>query len=350
LSKKSEQLSRLLEKVKLRWPIPKPIEGFNLLEQGLAAVVQRRHTREQAIKAVEQMRKSYSDWNELRVSQAQEVAKHLGMGAKGLSVARDACAYLQEVFQYSHGLSLEFLRDDPAAAQRFVYKLDLIGLALAHHLMQLALPSELPVTGGLSRVLDRLGFIARTSSIKKARGAIEPLAEGLDAGLFATRLGEVASRWCDARKPACHECVLVDDCRHGKKVFKEWKVQQERQAVQRARDAARAAAQQKKDEEKRRREAERVAKKAAQEAAKKAREAERKARIEAKKAAALKAKLEHKRKLEEERAKQRAALEQKRKEALKQKQKAEAERRAKQAAAKKHRNDKRRAKKPARKH
>ncbi len=316
MSKKSDQLSKLLDKVELRWPVPEPIDGLSLLEQGLAAVLQRHFSKEQSLRVIEGLRKGYADWNELRVAQPQEVAQHYHLGNKGQLAARQTCAYLQEVFQYSHGLSLDFLRDDPAAVQRFVFRLDVIGLALAHALMAQAVPNELPVTPGMVRVLDRLGLVVRTSSMKKARAAIEPLLGDMPPMAFATKLGEVATRWCDPRKPACHECVLVDDCKHGKKVFKEWKLQQERMSQQRAKDAARLAQLQKKEDEKRRREDARAARKAAADAQKKARETEKRARADAQRALAVKAKLELKRRRDEEREKKLALAAQKKKEAL----------------------------------
>ena len=338
MTKKSQLTQALLEKVPLRWPTPEPLADRSLLEQGLYAVLRRRLDPRKAAGAIEKLRGAYADWNELRVAQAQEIAEHLSVGKDGVAVARDVREYLHEVFQRSHGLDLEFLRDDPVATARFVSQLPFIGMSTAHYLLHLASPDELPVTQALVRVLDRVGLIPRTASPKKARAAIEPLVGDGGRVEFLVRLGEVATRWCDPRKPLCQVCVLVEDCRYGRKAFREWKVQQERMETQRVREAARQAVFQRKEDARRKREEERARKKAAVEAAKKAREDERKARSEAKKreaadkrAAAERARADAARKREEERARRKAEIEARKKAAAKKAAKA----RAKAAPARK---------------
>ena len=290
MSKKSDSTAKLLAKIQLRYPIPEPLEGYSLMHQGLYAILRRQLPPQPSIKVIELLKVAFVDWNELRVAQAQEIASHLGpanLGPKLIPVARDVREYLQEVFQRSHGLDLEFLRDDPVASARFISILPFIGTATASYLMWIASGQELPVTPTLVRVLDRIGLMSRQGgSMKKARAAIEPLVPENDGLGFVVKFGEVAWRWCDARKPACHSCVLVDDCKYGKKAYKEWKIQQERLEVARQKEAARQAALRQKEEERLAREAAKAARKAAVEAERKAKEDERLAVIAARKKAA----------------------------------------------------------------
>lgn len=283
MSKKSDHLAKLLQKIELRWNVPTPLEGADLLVQGLYAVLRRRLDAKSATRSIELLSRAYTDWNELRVAQSQEIAAIIKVGPQGLAVAGDARAYLQEIFQRSHGLDLEFLRNDAEAIKRFTATLPFVGMGLAHYLLWLANPGELPVTTALGRVLDRMGLVARTSNAKKARAAIAPLVSSGGELDFVVRIGEVATRWCDAKKPLCHECAVVDDCKYGKKAFREWRVQQERMEVQRVREEARLAVLRKKDEARRAREAVRERKKAEAEAQKKARELERRAKLDARK-------------------------------------------------------------------
>ena len=284
MSKKSEVVQKLLKKIAPRQPLPKPVKDANLLEHGMICVLLRHMPQERAEAVLDTLKKVYPDWNELRVAQAQEIAAEmLSKGRKAnrdtiqsaLPQARDVREYLQEVFQKTHSLDLEFLRDDLAGAGKLVTQMPFLGLPAASYLLWLASDKQLPVHGALVRVLDRLGLIARTASMKKARDVIDPLVPDGDALAFVAAFGEVADRWCDARKPACHECVLVDDCAYGKKAFQEWKVLQVRLEAQRVKDDARRAALQKKEEARRAREAAREAKKVAAETAKKEREKKR---------------------------------------------------------------------------
>jgi hypothetical protein len=164
VSKKSDSTAKLLTKIQLRYPIPEPLEGYSLMHQGLYAILRRQLPPQPSIKVIELLKVAFVDWNELRVAQAQEIASHLGqanLGPKLIPVARDVREYLQEVFQRSHGLDLEFLRDDPVASARFISILPFIGTATASYLMWIASGQELPVTPTLVRVLDRIGLMSR---------------------------------------------------------------------------------------------------------------------------------------------------------------------------------------------
>jgi len=316
VSKKSEHVAKLLARIEPRWPLPTPLEGASLLEQGLYAVLLWRLEPKAAERGLENMRKAYADWNEVRVAQAQEISAALKVGQAGVAVAGDVRAFLQEVFQRSHGLDLEFLRDDAEATKRFLSILPFMGMGLAHYLLWVAEDGALPVSTALARVLDRVGLMNRISNPKKARAALAPVVPKGRELEFAVKIGEVATRWCDAKKPLCHECPIVDDCKYGKKAYREWRVQQERMEVQRQREEARMAALRKKEEARRAREEARARKQAEADARKRARETERKAKVEARKKAAedkrraaVRAREEAKRKREEERLRKKAELE-----------------------------------------
>ena len=309
MTKKSETLSSLLAKIKLPHPIPEPVEGADLLQQGVVAVLRRRLTQDQAASSLAKLLKTYDDWNEVRVSQAKEIAASLkGAQSNVVAAAIDVKTYLQEVFQQSHGLELEFLREDPAGSARFVNQLLFFGLPSANWLLYLARGNTIPVTPAVVRVLDRVGIVPRSPSSRKSQAAIEPLVKKGGEVEFSMKIGRVAEAWCDPRKPACWDCTLVDDCKHGKKVFKDWKVQQERLAAQRKREEARLEKLRKQEEERQRREDEKAQKRAEAEKKRRARDTERKRKElerQRQKSQREKAKVEReKKKVAEEKARQ----------------------------------------------
>jgi endonuclease III len=284
VTKKSDQVQKLLKKIAPRYRLPKPLEQGTLLEQGLLVVLVRSMPQERAEAAIATLKKAYPDWNEMRVAQAQEIAAALlpkgrrenrDAIAAMLPAARAARDFIQEVFQKTHGLELEFLREDLAASGKLVQQMPLLGLAGGSYLLWLAGDRQMPVHGALVRVLDRLGLIARTASMKKARDVIDPLVTSGEELAFVTAFGEIADRWCDARKPLCHECVLVEECVFGKKAFVEWKQLQTRLEGQRVKEEARRVLAEKKDQARRVREDARNAKKAALASEKQERERQR---------------------------------------------------------------------------
>lgn len=337
MTKKSDQVVKLLEKIKPRWPLPAPAKDFNLLEHGMLAVLLRHVDQRKAEHAVAHLRKAYPDWNEMRVAQAQEVAAQmLGLGRRApradvdpwLAAARDAREFLQEVYQKTHGLELESLREDLSASAKLVQQMPHLGLAGGGFLLWLAGDKQLPVHSALVRVLDRLGLVTRAGLSKKARDVVSPLVPDGGELRFVQVFGEVADRWCDARKPICWECPLVEDCPFGKKVRSEHKVQMERLEVQRKKDDARRALVEKKEADKKKREEDRAAKKAAVIAEKLERQRARLAAAAAKKKAIEDAKA----KAKADAAKKKAAAEKAKADAAKAK--AEAARKAAEKARK----------------
>lgn len=347
MTKKSELVQKLLKKIAPRAPLPKPLKEASLLEQGMLVVLVRHLPQDKAESVLEKLRKSYPDWNEMRVAQTQEIAAHIVTGGRRalredvlhmMPAARDARELLQEVYQKTHGFDLEFLKDDATAAAKLVTQMPFLGLAGGSYLLWLATGKQLPVHNALVRVLDRLGLISRTASVKKARDIIEPLVPDGEDLLFVSAFGEIADRWCAPTKPICQECPLVDECAYGKKAFQEWKIAQARLEAQRQKDDARRAIIEKKEAQKRAREEARIAKKNEGEAKKIARERERLQKIE------------QKRREEEAREKKRAqeiAAAAAKKAALEAKAKAAAEAKAKAAADEKAKAAKKAAEKKA---
>lgn len=353
MSKKSKQVGLLAAAVPRTRPIPaKKLEG-SLIEHGLLLALMRHMEEEQALASLELLRKAYADWNELRVSQVQEIvrvlrprvkrvtAEHVAEVGPAANAARD---FLQEVFQKTHGLTLEELREDPATAGKLLAQMPYLGSAQGSYLLWVAGDGGLPMHPGLVRVLERLALMTKQGSPKKAREAVtQLLPEGGELEVIRA-LSEVVDRWCDAKRPLCWECVLVEECAYGKKVRKDWQAQQARAEVQRKREEARRAEQEKRDRTKREREEARDAKKRQAQMQKLERERQKKEREDAKKREreeAAKAREDAKRKQAAEAEKKRADAERK---------KAEAEKKRLEAERKKAEADKKKAakaKKPA---
>jgi endonuclease III len=286
LSKKtSTSPASLLGKVQPRFASPARIEGFDLMEHGLAYVLMRHLTGTQAEQTVRAFKAAYADWNEPRVAQVQELVQHIKTKSREAErkAARTLKDYLQDVFQKNHGFDLEFLHEGSLDSVKFLGELVVLGAAGGHYLLWLAQKSEEPpVTHALVRVLDRLGLMARTQSLKKAAALADKARGNVDALAFSGGFGVVIDNWCTPRAPLCHECPLRADCPYGQKAYKEWLAQQKRLEDQRNREEAREAARLKKEEGRRQREEERERKHREAEEKRLARERERAERAAAK--------------------------------------------------------------------
>lgn len=289
--KKTEFAERLIAEVTPRHPYPKaPLEGATLLEQGAFLVLLRHLTEAQAEASVKALRAGMQDWNEVRVAQAQEIAQYIRTSSRKKGpelfnelrpVAHALRDYLQDVFQETHHLDLEELRDDEAVAGKVVTSLKVLGITGAGYLMWVAHEGKIPIHLPLMRMLDRLGVVSRTSSPKKARESIEPLVPKGQELAFTIAVHEVIARWDDDEAPIFETVPVLQSTALGKKALKDRQAAIARAEVQRKRDEER----QRKEDEKARREAEREHKRRLAEAQKRAKEEEKKRAKEAAEAA-----------------------------------------------------------------
>lgn len=345
MAKKSEVVARVVKAIQPRHPLPEsPAEGFTLLEQGLYAVLHRHLTAKQAEQTVLALRGGFEDWNELRVSQAQEIAPFIKTSSrkKGLELLNDRKEtallikdYLQDVFQEVHGLELEPLLEDAAWAGQVIADFKVLGLVGGAWLLWVGSGGKVPVHLPLLKMLDKLGWTARTTSLTKGREMVDKIVPAGMEREFTIAMHEIVERWGDEEAPIYAEVEALREVPAAKKAHADWVQAVKRAEVQREREEARRIAAEKKEAERLRKEEEKERKRIEAEAKKKARELERKRKIEEKKRAAAKAKedaaKEAKRKAEEKKK----AAEAKKREAAAKKEAAKKEAARKAAAAKK---------------
>jgi hypothetical protein len=345
VAKKSEVVARVVKAIQPRHPLPEsPAEGFTLLEQGLYAVLHRHLTAKQAEQTVIALRGGFDDWNELRVSQAQEIAPFIKTSSrkKGLELLNDRKEtallikdYLQDVFQEVHGLELEPLLEDAAWAGQIIADFKVLGLVGGAWLLWVGSGGKVPVHLPLLKMLDKLGWTARTTSLTKGRDMVDKLVPAGMEREFTIAMHEIVERWGDEDAPIYAEVEALREVPAAKKAHADWVQAVKRAEVQREREEARRIAAEKKEAERLRKEEEKERKRIEAEAKKKARELERKRKVEEKKRAAAKAKedaaKEAKRKAEE----QKKAAEAQKREAAAKKEAAKKEAARRAAAAKK---------------
>jgi len=288
VSAKTTKLAGILKRVPRTWEAPKRPADVTVLEFGLVCVLTRHLSAPQSGATLRAIRKAMPDWNEVRVSQIQEFAEHIKSKSEETRyvVARDIRIYLQEVFQQNHGFDLEFLSEDVVQANKFILDLEFFGMAAGHHLISEVCGEDALGTLAIGRILERLGLMPKTVSVKRVQKAMDELVPKGQKGSAGVTLGIVLDAWCEAKKPVCWECPLMKNCAHGGKVDRDWRIQQKRLAEQREREEVRRLRDEERDRKRAARDAERDRKRRATEASKQMK-ASQKARkdAEAKKAA-----------------------------------------------------------------
>lgn len=292
MSKKTDFIRRILKEVSIRQSFPAKRDTERTLIDEAALVVLLRHmTETQALASLSKLRTAFPDWNECRVSQAQEIGQHLkaGRSRKGVDHARYNTAaaqelkeVLHEIFQKTHGLDLSFVREDVGKLSKPFFEMPLLGLTSASHLLFMAAGEQVPVHATMMRLLDKLGMIPKTSSIKKATESISKIMpKGMEYE-FTLAMHEIIDLWEDEDNPSYERFGLLQDTTFGKKahsdreaLLKRLEVQRERDDERRRRDEERERKREEAEAKKRAKDAEALEKKRRRAAEKKRRELER---------------------------------------------------------------------------
>mgnify|MGYP006966868903 CR=1 FL=1 len=211
MSNKTDFVGRLLSDVEIRTPLPQaPLREASLLEQGAVIVLMRHLTQKQAEASVESLRAVHGDWNETRVSQAQEIASHLKSSIRMGGMARlnelrlasmTLKAYLQDVFQQTHGMDLEHFREDLWAAGEVVADLTVLGTTGGAYVLWLAADGAVPAHKGLVRILSRLDLMKATTSSKRATESLEGLIPPGRELEFTITFHEILEGWTHPEEP-----------------------------------------------------------------------------------------------------------------------------------------------------
>ncbi len=321
-----------------------------LLDHLLVGVLGLHAGEEKARQGIRALSQAFLDFNEVRSSplfEIEEILKPFVPAGTTRKAAWDVRMALQDVYDGTHGLDLEPLRNrDPDDQRTFLKALPNTPGGPAALVFQLALGEDRLALGPLERrLLDRLGMLPRASDTKRVRAAVErTVAAGtrakfawvtgatshlhekgdLPAGdpfvdlLIATRAKELGEREKEkkreeARKKAEEKQRLIEEARRAKveeAARKKREVEEKKKAAQKAKeDAAKKRAA---EAERKRREVEekrKAAQKAKEEAAKKKAAALKKAAADKKAAAEKKAAAKKK---EKEKQKQREKAKKKR--------------------------------------
>ncbi|MFT4648356.1 MAG: hypothetical protein ACI9X4_001579 [Glaciecola sp.] len=304
MAKKADFAKRLIQEVKPRHPLPTaPKEGLSLMEQGAVLVLMRHLTQSQAEASVEALRDGIGDWNEARVCQVQELAPFIKTSSrkKGMELlnsrapaARALKDYLQDVFQQTHGLDLEYFREEGVDVGKLMEDFEVLDYPSTAYMFWIAREGEIPSHIGLLKLLDRLGLIARTTSAARGRASMEALLPKANHLEFVLSIHEVLGHWADEADPSYVVHEILRSLPYGQKAFEDREASIKREKIAQEKEDAREAVAAKKKAELEEKEQDKVRKR--QEAAalkvRKAREkmqriAVRKASAEAKKKAVL---------------------------------------------------------------
>ncbi len=214
---KQRVLTNLFTAIKKRYQPPEP-ETRPVMEQLLYAVCREGATREQADEAFRSLRERFFDWNEIRVSSAQEVREVLGAMPHADVRAQRLITLLQEVFETTFSFDLETLHKKglkQAAKQLSRYQAA-NDYAVAWVVQQSLGGHAIPLDEATLRVLRRLGILEEDQEdLEALRGSLEHMVPKARGALFNDIISFLANEVCHEDEPRCTSCPLCPECPTG---------------------------------------------------------------------------------------------------------------------------------------
>jgi endonuclease-3 len=245
ITNKQQLLNFTYTALKKRFPLPpsEPSER-SVLEELLYAICREGTTPEDADRGFERLRKTFVDWNEIRVSTVQEVADVLRPLPQAGPRAGWIIGVLQAVFELNYAFDLgdmekKGLKHAAKQISRYFNAKDLDAKGLKQAAKQISRFKQvndfavawvvqrslgghaIPLDGPTVRVLQRLGVMDEDvdlEDLESLRGGIEHMVPKARGPEFTELMSLEAKEICTEKDPHCPKCPLLSECPTGQEL------------------------------------------------------------------------------------------------------------------------------------
>ena len=245
ITNKQQLLTFAHAALKKRFPLP-TIEAEStrpLLEELVFAICREGSTTADADAAFGRLRKTFVDWNEIRVSTMQEVADVLRPLPHAGPRAGWIIGVLQAVFELNYAFDLgdmekKGLKQAAKQISRYFNVKDLEAKQLKQAAKQISRFRQvndfavawvvqrslgghaIPLDGPTVRVLQRLGVVEEydPEDLESLRGGIEHVIPKARGPEFTELMSVHAKELCTEKEPLCPKCPLLAECPTGQEL------------------------------------------------------------------------------------------------------------------------------------
>jgi endonuclease III len=170
-------------------------------------------TREHANQALSRFKDEFFDWNEIRVSDAEEIQESLAGIPDPLTRAQRIRRFLRQLFNRTYGFTLDSLAKKPLKeALKVLQTYDAFAsdYVTATVIQQALGGHAIPIDKAAHRVFDRLGI--SESDVPALRAILERAVPKNRGGEFVDLIEELANDTCLETNPECPRCELRKVC------------------------------------------------------------------------------------------------------------------------------------------
>ena len=216
---KQAQIQTILAALKKTYPADESADKLTIIEELLYSLCRSGAGRDAADKAFRQLRERFFDWNEVRVSTAEEIAEALAELPEPMPRARKIIGVLQEWFELTYSFDMEEVAQK--GLKEGVKKLSRLpnidDFSTAWVAMRGMGGHAIPLDQPALIALRRLGVIeGDETDIEAVRGGVEHVVPKAKGPLFVELVNRLAFDTCRPEGPQCPRCVLKPDCPTGK--------------------------------------------------------------------------------------------------------------------------------------
>ena len=165
-------------------------------------------------KAFQALKERYPDWEAVRDADPAELQYVIRIAGLANQKGPNIQAALRDITEERGKIDLDWLKEkDPEEARNWLVRLRGVGPKTAAIVMVFALGMPaFPVDTHIYRVTGRIGLRPRDLDISKTHAYMEQIADPDDFGSLHLNLINLGREICQARKPKCPICPIIDLC------------------------------------------------------------------------------------------------------------------------------------------
>ena len=167
-------------------------------------------------KAFQALKERYPNWEAVRDADPAELQSVIRIAGLANQKGPNIQAALRDITEERGKIDLDWLKEkDPEEARKWLVKLRGVGPKTAAIVMVFALGMPaFPVDTHIYRVTGRIGLRPRDLDISKTHAYMEQIADPDDFGSLHLNLINLGREICQARKPKCPICPIIDLCQY----------------------------------------------------------------------------------------------------------------------------------------
>lgn len=216
-----ERLARVKERLHHRFGTPTWHVQMPAVDELICTILSQNTNDINRDKAFYALKERYSDWEAVRDADPGELQHVIRVAGLANQKGPNIQAALRDITQARGEIDLDWLKElSTEEARAWLVSLKGVGPKTAAIVMvfSLGMPA-FPVDTHIYRVTGRIGLRPKELDITKTHAYLENIAEPADYGSLHLNLIDLGREVCQARKPKCPGCPVLDLCQFPEKTL-----------------------------------------------------------------------------------------------------------------------------------